>query len=111
MREQPVPPSGESAATDGADRSTSAQSDLPPCPLPAIFDPSRMIGIIRRKAMIRELAAAYREECLASCEELLELQKKWDEPYIELKPPQEEKKKKKKKKEASRPPKRQKKSR
>lgn len=29
--------------------------------------------------MIKELAAAYHAECLTSCQELLELQKKWDE--------------------------------
>ncbi|KAK4782193.1 hypothetical protein SAY86_016295 [Trapa natans] len=101
MREQPIPQSGESVA----DRSSSGHGDPSPCPRPAAFDPSRMIGIIRRKAMIKELAAAYHAECLASCQELLELQKKWDEPYIELKPQEE------KRKEASRPPKRRKKSR
>ncbi|MBA0599114.1 hypothetical protein Gorai_005349, partial [Gossypium raimondii] len=43
------------------------------------FDPSRMIGIIKRKALIKELAAVYHGECLAYCQELLELQKKWNE--------------------------------
>ncbi|KAH0642044.1 hypothetical protein KY290_033646 [Solanum tuberosum] len=43
------------------------------------FNPSRMIGIIRRKAMIKDLAAIYHAECLAYCQELLELQKKAEE--------------------------------
>uniref|UniRef100_A0A453H8P9 Uncharacterized protein n=1 Tax=Aegilops tauschii subsp. strangulata TaxID=200361 RepID=A0A453H8P9_AEGTS len=43
------------------------------------FDPSRMIGIIKRKALIKDLAAAYHAECVACCKELLELQRKWEE--------------------------------
>ncbi|CAL5090309.1 unnamed protein product [Urochloa decumbens] len=43
------------------------------------FDPSRMIGIIKRKALIKDLAAAYHAECIASCKELLQLQRKWEE--------------------------------
>ncbi|KAF8753205.1 hypothetical protein HU200_011652 [Digitaria exilis] len=43
------------------------------------FDPSRMIGIIKRKALIKDLAAACHAECIASCKELLQLQRKWDE--------------------------------
>ncbi|CAN4077047.1 unnamed protein product [Withania somnifera] len=45
------------------------------------FNPSRskLIGIIRRKAMIKDLAAIYHAECLAYCQELLELQKKVEE--------------------------------
>ncbi|KAL6634776.1 hypothetical protein ACP70R_027447 [Stipagrostis hirtigluma subsp. patula] len=43
------------------------------------FDPSRMIGIIKRKALIKELAASYHAECVASCKELLQLQRKWEE--------------------------------
>lgn len=38
-----------------------------------------VIGIIKRKALIKELAALYHAECLTYCQELLELQKKWDE--------------------------------
>lgn len=38
-----------------------------------------VIGIIKRKALIKELAAAYHAECLAYCQEILELQKKSDE--------------------------------
>ncbi|KAG6405003.1 hypothetical protein SASPL_132582 [Salvia splendens] len=38
-----------------------------------------VIGIIKRKAMIKELAAAYHAECLTHCQELLELQKKNEE--------------------------------
>ncbi|WVZ63172.1 hypothetical protein U9M48_012827 [Paspalum notatum var. saurae] len=43
------------------------------------FDPSRMIGIIKRKALIKDLAAAYQAQCIASCKELLQLQRKWEE--------------------------------
>ncbi|OMO65768.1 hypothetical protein COLO4_31031 [Corchorus olitorius] len=64
-----------------------------------------VIGIIKRKALIKELAAVYHAECLAYCQELLELQKKWDEPYIDVKPPEELRKEK------MRPAKRLKKSR
>ncbi|XP_062193319.1 uncharacterized protein LOC133896732 [Phragmites australis] len=54
------------------------------------FDPSRMIGIIKRKALIKELAAAYHAECIASCKELLQLQRKWEEEqYVEAKMPEE----------------------
>lgn len=38
-----------------------------------------VIGIIKRKALIKDLAALYHAECLTYCQELLELQKKWDE--------------------------------
>ncbi|GMI93580.1 hypothetical protein like AT4G18400 [Hibiscus trionum] len=76
-----------------------AQPDPPPP-----FDPSRMIGIIKRKALIKELAAVYHAECLAYCQELLELQKKWNEPFIDDKSPDDSRKKVK-------PPKRLKKSR
>ncbi|MBA0627897.1 hypothetical protein Godav_022695, partial [Gossypium davidsonii] len=40
-----------------------------------------VIGIIKRKALIKELAAVYHGECLAYCQELLELQKKWNEVF------------------------------
>ncbi|XP_042397190.1 uncharacterized protein LOC121987488 [Zingiber officinale] len=55
------------------------------------FDPSRMIGIIKRKALIKELAAAYHAECLAYCQKLQQLQRKWEEEqqYIKRKTPQE----------------------
>lgn len=46
---------------------------------PVDFDPSRMVGIIKRKALIKDLAAAYHAECVACCQELLQLQKKWEE--------------------------------
>ncbi|VVB12602.1 unnamed protein product [Arabis nemorensis] len=52
---------------------------------PSQFDPSRMIGIIKRKALIKDLAAAYHTECLAYCRELLELQKRKDEPFLDTK--------------------------
>ncbi|KAK8629985.1 hypothetical protein V6N13_078799 [Hibiscus sabdariffa] len=78
-----------------------SQTASPPPP----FDPSRMIGVIKRKALIKELAAVYHAKCLAKCQELMELQKKWDEPYIDVKTPDDTRKEKK------RPPKRLKKSR
>ncbi|KAJ1289015.1 hypothetical protein BS78_02G133800 [Paspalum vaginatum] len=54
------------------------------------FDPSRMIGIIKRKALIKDLAAAYQAQCIASCKELLQLQRKWEEEqYVEAKMPEE----------------------
>ncbi|KAH0456755.1 hypothetical protein IEQ34_014662 [Dendrobium chrysotoxum] len=46
------------------------------------FDPSRMIGIIKRKALIKELAAAYHAECIACGQELLQLQKKLEEDFV-----------------------------
>nr|ACU23710.1 unknown [Glycine max] len=64
----------------------------PPSDPPLPFDPSRMIGIIKRKALIKDLAAVYHAECLAYCQELLELQTKWEEPFIDLKTPEESKK-------------------
>ncbi|CAI9773288.1 unnamed protein product [Fraxinus pennsylvanica] len=89
----------------------SCTSSLSPCieaPTSASpFDPSRMIGIIRRKALIKDLAAVYHAECLTYCQELLELQSKVDEPYTdttETKTPLDSRKEK------MRPPKRLKKS-
>jgi len=38
-----------------------------------------VVGIIKRKALIKDLAAVYHAECLAYCQELLELQTKWEE--------------------------------
>ncbi|PNT65203.1 uncharacterized protein LOC100825960 isoform X1 [Brachypodium distachyon] len=72
------------------------------------FDPSRskglssqtafasfarsVIGIIKRKALIKELAAAYHAECVTCCKELLQLQRKWEEEqYVEAKMPEEPK--------------------
>ncbi|KAL6198145.1 hypothetical protein ACLB2K_027937 [Fragaria x ananassa] len=81
----------------------STQTDDPPVPDPP-FDPSRMIGIIRRKSLIKELAAMYHAECLSYCQELLELQRKGDEPLVDLKHPEDLKK------DAIRPPKRLKKT-
>lgn len=72
---------------------------------PRRFDPSRMIGIIKRKALIKELAAVHHAECLALCQELLELQRKWEEPYVETKTIEDLRK------ETSRPTKRQKRTR
>ncbi|XP_078148302.1 uncharacterized protein LOC144543781 [Carex rostrata] len=51
---------------------------------PVQFDPSRMIGIIKRKALIKELASAYHAECRTLCQDLLQLQRKHEEfQYIE----------------------------
>ncbi|XP_066393939.1 uncharacterized protein [Miscanthus floridulus] len=54
------------------------------------FDPSRMIGIVKRKALVKDLATAYHAECIASCKELLQLQRKWEEEqHVEAKMPEE----------------------
>ncbi|XP_031101119.1 uncharacterized protein LOC116005036 isoform X3 [Ipomoea triloba] len=76
--------------------------DAPP---PPRFDPSRMIGIIRRKALIKDLAAIYHAEGLTYCQQLLELQRKFEEPHIEIKTPEDTRK------EMARPTKRMKKTR
>lgn len=44
-----------------------------------MFSVVEVIGIIKRKALIKELAALYHAECLAYCQQLLELQKRWEE--------------------------------
>ncbi|KAK4270998.1 hypothetical protein QN277_019758 [Acacia crassicarpa] len=71
--------------------STVSETDPPPSltPPPPPFDPSRMVGIIKRKALIKDLASAYHTECLSYCQELLELQRKWEEPFIDLRPPED----------------------
>ncbi|KAF5736347.1 hypothetical protein HS088_TW14G00489 [Tripterygium wilfordii] len=69
----PPPPT---SADDPPSEQPSTQTNAPP------FDPSRMIGIIKRKALIKELAAVYHAQCLSYCQELLELQKKWEEDEI-----------------------------
>ncbi|KAI3455978.1 hypothetical protein Pfo_012641 [Paulownia fortunei] len=99
----PLPP--PSSSRDEPVPQPSSSGDDPPPPPPPPFDPSRMIGIIRRKALIKELAAVYHAECLTYCQELLELQKKLDEPFTDIKAPEEPRK------EMPRPPKRLKKSR
>ncbi|PIM99453.1 hypothetical protein CDL12_28054 [Handroanthus impetiginosus] len=72
----PLPPLPQPASSrDAAVPPCSSQDDPPPPPPPPL-DPSRMIGIIRRKALIKDLAAVYHAECLTYCQELLELQKK-----------------------------------
>ncbi|XP_043689015.1 uncharacterized protein LOC122640005 isoform X1 [Telopea speciosissima] len=59
---------------------TDGEDAPPPPPQPSVrFDPSRMIGIIKRKALIKDLAAVYHAECLSYCQQLLELQKKREE--------------------------------
>ncbi|CAJ2636570.1 unnamed protein product [Trifolium pratense] len=76
-----------------AEEITREEQKLPqPSDPPLPFDPSRMVGIIKRKALIKDLAASYHAECLQYCQQLLELQTKWEEPFIDLKPPEESKK-------------------
>ncbi|KAM7500547.1 hypothetical protein LguiA_024961 [Lonicera macranthoides] len=99
-REEPRPPSPQPPSAPLEDKPPS-----PPPPPPPRFDPSRMIGIIKRKALVKELAAVYHSECLAYCQELLELQRKCEEPIIDVKTPEESRK------ETMRPPKRLKKTR
>ncbi|KAK3041167.1 hypothetical protein RJ639_028646 [Escallonia herrerae] len=76
--ENPSPP--PSAAPENPLPPSSGTPHSPSPPL--LFDPSRMIGIIRRKALIKDLAAVYHAECLAYCQELLELQRKCEEALI-----------------------------
>ncbi|XP_041990727.1 filamin-binding LIM protein 1-like [Salvia splendens] len=99
----PLPPPSPSRDDSAPPEPTSRDDNSPP-PAPP-FDPSRMIGIIKRKAMIKELAAAYHAECLTYCQELLELQKNIDEPFTDIKLPEEPRK------EVQKPAKRVKKSR
>ncbi|GMY37968.1 acrosin-like [Fagus crenata] len=101
----PPPPPPPAPAAPSLPDSTQADPSTPPPPPQQPFDPSRMIGIIKRKALIKDLAAVYHAECLAYCQELLELQKKWEEPFIDLKPPDNSRK------ETMRAPKRLKKAR
>ncbi|XP_041023860.1 uncharacterized proline-rich protein [Juglans microcarpa x Juglans regia] len=101
VQDHPQQPSPALPASTHANPPPPPPSPPPPPP----FDPSRMIGIIKRKALIKELAAAYHAECLAYCQELLELQRKWEEPFIDLKAPEDSRK------ETVRPAKRLKKSR
>ncbi|KAL2473812.1 Uncharacterized protein Fot_49548 [Forsythia ovata] len=105
----PLPPLS-SPRDDPPDPVSSSRVEILPAPAnPASpFDPSRMIGIIRRKTLIKDLAAVYHAECLTYCQELLELQSKVDEPYTDttdIKTPLDSRKEK------MRPPKRVKKSR
>ncbi|XP_038722821.1 uncharacterized protein LOC120014819 [Tripterygium wilfordii] len=79
----PPPPT---SADDPPSEQPSTQTNAPP------FDPSRMIGIIKRKALIKELAAVYHAQCLSYCQELLELQKKWEEPFVDTKTPDDSRK-------------------
>lgn len=75
--------------------STVSECDPPPQaapPPPPPFDPSRMVGIIKRKALIKDLAAVFHAECLSYCQELLELQRKWEEPFIDLTAPEDSRK-------------------
>ncbi|WOH12054.1 hypothetical protein DCAR_0831553 [Daucus carota subsp. sativus] len=102
MAEVPDDPPPQPAATSPP---PATLDPPPPPPSPPRFDPSRMIGIIRRKALVKDLAAAYHAECLAYCQELLELQRKCEESIIDVKVAEESRK------EAMRPPKRLKKSR
>ncbi|XP_024988710.1 WAS/WASL-interacting protein family member 3 [Cynara cardunculus var. scolymus] len=92
-----LPPPPPPASTKSPTSLPSAPPNQPPLHR---FDPSRMIGIIKRKALIKDLAAVYHAECLAYCQELLELQKKCEEPYADVKVAADSRK------ETMRPPKR-----
>ncbi|XP_052182689.1 uncharacterized protein LOC127795199 isoform X1 [Diospyros lotus] len=120
LEEQATRPPAPETSSDGAPPQLEPPDDaLPPPPPPPRFDPSRsnfllylshplasnVIGIIRRKALIKDLAAVYHAECLAYCQELLELQRKWEETYTNIKTPDDARK------ETTRPTKRSKKSR
>ncbi|XP_071921142.1 uncharacterized protein [Coffea arabica] len=76
------PPTPPPPLSSHDERSPSASHQEPP-PSPR-FDPSRMVGIIRRKALIKDLAAVYHAECLTYCQELLELQSKLEEIFEQL---------------------------
>ncbi|KAM0864710.1 hypothetical protein ACQ4PT_014236 [Festuca glaucescens] len=77
-------------AAEGGAGEPEANGGEKPAEEPQEFDPSRMIGIIKRKALIKELAAAYHAECLACCKELLQLQRKWEEEqHAKAKMPEE----------------------
>ncbi|ONM53719.1 hypothetical protein ZEAMMB73_Zm00001d019775 [Zea mays] len=75
----------DGAAAAGGSREPAANGSKPE---EQQFDPSRMIGIVKRKASIKDLATAYHAECIASCKELLQLQRKWEE-QVEAKMPEE----------------------
>jgi len=80
------------AAAEGGAGEPAANGGEKPAEEPQQFDPSRMIGIIKRKALIKELAAAYHAECLKCCKELLQLQRKWEEEqHAKAKMPEEPK--------------------
>ncbi|KAF8413548.1 hypothetical protein HHK36_001539 [Tetracentron sinense] len=79
VKEEPAAPSPPPPVPSSS-QATPTGDVPPPLPHPTLrFDPSRMIGIIRRKALIKDLAAVYHAECLAYCQDLLELQRKWEE--------------------------------
>ncbi|KAG2688941.1 hypothetical protein I3843_09G116200 [Carya illinoinensis] len=85
VQDHPQQPSPALPASTQADPPPPPPSPPPlPPPQQQPFDPSRMIGIIKRKALIKELAAVYHAECLAYCQELLELQRKWEEAILNL---------------------------
>lgn len=73
------PQSAQSETSDDPPPPPSSSTGNEPFPPQPLFDPSRMIGIIRRKALIKDLAAVYHAECLTYCQELLEVQKKLEE--------------------------------
>ncbi|KAG8057799.1 hypothetical protein GUJ93_ZPchr0002g26734 [Zizania palustris] len=88
--EESNPPEKVPLPMDGAGATVEPTANGEKKPEEEQFDPSRMIGIIKRKALIKELAAAYHAECVASCKELLQLQRKWEEEqYVEYKMPEE----------------------
>ncbi|KAK9697028.1 hypothetical protein RND81_08G010300 [Saponaria officinalis] len=79
MADEAPPPPSQSQQQPITDQHVSPPPDSSPH-LPK-FDPTRMIGIIKRKALIKDLAAVYHAECLDYCQELLTYQRKWEETY------------------------------
>ncbi|CAN7013499.1 hypothetical protein IGI04_012842 [Brassica rapa subsp. trilocularis] len=88
--EKPTTPTPEPTLPSPPESPSNPDDPPPETPTPpAKFDPSRMIGIIKRKALIKDLAAAYHSECIAYCRELLELQKRKNEPFLYTKAPED----------------------
>ncbi|KAJ4980842.1 hypothetical protein NE237_031679 [Protea cynaroides] len=84
--EEPNLPPPRSPPSSPSQPTTNGEDALPPQSHPQLsirFDPSRMIGIIKRKALIKDLAAVYHADCLSYCRQLLELQKIWEEPIVD----------------------------
>ncbi|XP_010517538.1 PREDICTED: uncharacterized protein LOC104792964 [Camelina sativa] len=82
--EKRTPPSSEPLLPSLSQSLPQPEDPLPETSTPpSKFDPSRMIGIIKRKALIKDLAAAHHTECLSLCRELVDLQKRKDEPFLD----------------------------
>ncbi|GLJ44710.1 hypothetical protein SUGI_0940140 [Cryptomeria japonica] len=67
---------------ENGDVHSSVEVDTSSSPSPHLlfdFHPGQVASIIRRRAMIKQLAASYHAECLSYCRELLELQRRWEQ--------------------------------